>query len=144
MVLMYFRSIDTTSAFQPVRPSEYKQTEIQSWSGCFSALGKSNLVVLVERQKSEDNIHRVSENRLPFAHLNHGASFTYQQDNAIIHKSKLSIDFFNVEHMKLLDWPPKSPDLNLIENLWYIISRKVYTNGRQFDSVQSVNCVLNG
>ena len=33
-----------------------------------------------------------------------------------------------------MDWPPQSPDLNLIENLWSIIKRKVYENGHQFSS----------
>ena len=40
--------------------------------GAFSALGKSNLVVLVGRQNSEDYIHTVFENLLPFPHLHHG------------------------------------------------------------------------
>ena len=31
-------------------------------------------------------------------------------------------------------WPPNSPDLNPIENLWSIIKRHVYTNGKQYSS----------
>nr|CCA19285.1 protein T04A11.11 putative [Albugo laibachii Nc14] len=85
--------------------------------GAFSAVVKSNLVVLVKRQNSEDYIHTVSENLLPFAHINHGTDFNNQQDNASIHVSKRSIDFFNEEHIEFLDWPSKSPDPNPIENL---------------------------
>ena len=33
-----------------------------------------------------------------------------------------------------MDWPPQSPDLSPIENLWSIMKRKVYENGRQFVS----------
>ena len=33
-----------------------------------------------------------------------------------------------------MEWPPNSPDLNPIENMWSIIKRKVYANGKQFRS----------
>ena len=33
-----------------------------------------------------------------------------------------------------MDWPPQIPDLSPIENLWSIMKRKVYENGRQFVS----------
>jgi len=35
-------------------------------------------------------------------------------------------------YLTVLDWPAKSPDLNPIENLWGIIVRHVYANGRQY------------
>ena len=33
-----------------------------------------------------------------------------------------------------MDCPPQSPDLSPTENLWSIIKRKVYKNGRDFGS----------
>ena len=32
-----------------------------------------------------------------------------------------------------MEWPACSPDFNPIENLWRILSRKVYENGKQFE-----------
>nr|CCA18860.1 GK10162 putative [Albugo laibachii Nc14] len=123
-------NLDGTNGFQhywrdlhlPARQTKRSQAGgglFMVW-GAFSALGKSNLVVLVARQNSEDYIHTVSENLLPFVHLNHGTDFTYQQDNASIHVSKSSIEFFNEN---VLNW-------------------KVYANGRQFDSVQGLTLSL--
>ena len=33
-----------------------------------------------------------------------------------------------------MDWPALSPDLNPIENLWGIVARQVYSQGKQYDS----------
>ena len=33
-------------------------------------------------------------------------------------------------------WPPSSPDLNPIEDLWSTLKRKIYDGGRQYSSKQ--------
>jgi transposase len=48
--------------------------------------------------------------------LNHNSIF--MQDNAKIHKAHIVRDWFINEGIELMDWPPYSPDLNPIENLW--------------------------
>ena len=82
----------------------------------FSARGKSPLVVLTGKQNSDDCVYTVSEYLLPFAHPNHGTDFIFQQDNASIHVSHRSREFFSEEGIQVLDWPSKSPDLNLMED----------------------------
>ena len=47
----------------------------------------------------------------------------FQQDNAPCHKAKFSMAWFRNNNIPLLDWPPTSPDINPIENLWSIIDR---------------------
>jgi len=32
----------------------------------------------------------------------------------------------------LLEWPPYSLDINIIENIWGLLYRRVYEEGRQF------------
>lgn len=57
----------------------------------------------------------------------------FQQDNAPIHTSRVARSWIESENVELLPWPPYSPDLNIIENVWAWLSRKVYEAGRQFE-----------
>jgi len=38
----------------------------------------------------------------------------------------------------VLPWPPLSPDLNPIENLWGYLSQKVYEGGKSYQSSQEL------
>jgi transposase len=75
---------------------------------------------------------------LPFAHHHHGTDFIFQQDNARIHTSQITKDFLCEQNVRVMEWPPLSPDLNPIENLWGILSRKVYANGKQYHSINEL------
>jgi transposase len=66
---------------------------------------------------------------LPGAQLKVGPCFTFQQDNDPTHRAAPEIvQAYNKSHgtsITVLPWPPNSPDLNLIENAWAIVQRKV-------------------
>lgn len=47
------------------------------------------------------------------------------QDNAHILKAHMVRDYMMEEEIDLMDEPPYSPDLNLIENLWKILKSEI-------------------
>ena len=58
-------------------------------------------------------------------------------DNAPTPVSKLTHEFFDYERFTretIMEWPPSSPDLNPIENLWSIVKLKLLGGGKQYSS----------
>ena len=110
---------------------------IMVW-GAFSSLGKSELCVLEGKQDSFAYTVTLSDYMLPFGHANYGHDFVFMQDNASIHTSRETRRWFSDNNITILPHPAKSPDLNPIENLWAIVARRVYANGRQFLDQESL------
>lgn len=50
-------------------------------------------------------------------------NIVFMQDNARIHTARIVRDYLAERNIQVLNHPPKSPDLNLIENIWAIMER---------------------
>lgn len=51
-------------------------------------------------------------------------SIIFQQDGAKVHTAKWTMRWFADQDLNVLPWPPSSPDMSIIENLWAILKKK--------------------
>jgi len=81
--------------------------------------------------KATDYLTLLKEKVIPILKLNFGDNFWFQEDNASVHKAKIIKDFYTASGINVLKWPAKSPDINITEDIWRIISEMVY-DGPQY------------
>ncbi|KAG6962143.1 hypothetical protein JG688_00008758 [Phytophthora aleatoria] len=62
----------------------------------------------------------------------------FLHDNASIHASKSTKAFLESSEIEILQWPALSPDLNPIENVWGYLTRDVYSDGKQYMTLEDL------
>jgi hypothetical protein len=85
--------------------------------------------------KTNSYIELLQNHLIPSGILIGGSNWIFQQDNSSVHASEMVRNWFREHEIRVLDWPSISQDLNPIENLWGILVRFVYPNGRQYETV---------
>ncbi|GBM18419.1 Transposable element Tc3 transposase [Araneus ventricosus] len=108
----------------------------------FDFNSQMGLAFLDGRQNSPKYIETLENHLMPFAGNIGGRNREYQRDNAPIHTFNATRSYLNSKNATVLERPPMSPDLNPIENVWGIMSRKVYENGGQFYSVNALKTAI--
>jgi hypothetical protein len=106
--------------------------------GAFAAAGKTELAFLNGSQDSSKYCSTLENHLLPRGASIGGPLWIFQQDNASIHMSSVTKNWLSDNFVQVLPWPSRSPDLNPIENLWGLIVREVYANGRCYENVSSL------
>ena len=118
----------------------------EHWGGGFGvmvwgAIGvdfKSELVIIKESIASEVYISMLRDYLLP----KYSAGKLFLQDNAPSHKSHDTVQWIQDNNISLLPLPAYSPDLNIIENVWGIMTSNIFKHGRQFTDLHEFECSI--
>ena len=102
--------------------------------GAISYYGVGELAVLDGTQNSAAYCKTLEDNLLPFSAETLRVTWTFQQDNASIHRSKLTQKWFVDNNIDVFPRPAKSPNPNIIENVWRKLVRATYPSGKQYNT----------
>lgn len=73
--------------------------------------------------------------------LNYKSNVILQQDNATCHVSNATKLYLKENNIETMPWPSHSPDINIIENIWAILSRDIY-NGPKIRNLSDLKLKL--
>lgn len=92
---------------------------------------------LHQRSKSKDYIKFLNKDIKPVLDALFDEDYIFQQDNASFHVSDESLEWMDNVGLTTMEWPARSPDLNIIENCWHLIASRVYDR-RQFSKQDEI------
>ena len=50
-------------------------------------------------------------------------------------------EFFRQEKTNRIEWPSRSPDINIMENVWSIMVSKIYLNNQYYRKEELINAI---
>lgn len=110
--------------------------------GAFSSHGKLTLGFPSTRMDSSEYQEVLETNLEPYRRKFPRRKFTFQQDNASVHVSTSTKQWFATKKIALLEWPACSPDCNPMENMWGVFVRHLYREGRQYETTKSLKVAI--
>ena len=108
----------------------------------FGFHGKVNIAFYSVRVNALTYQDLLEENLLPVAEAIGGPFWMFQQDNTSIHTANSTWEQLLNNGVHIISWPSVSPDLNQMENLWSLLVRAVYANGKQYASFSELKAAI--
>ena len=99
-------------------------------------------MVAIDGNMNTDKYISVLDDNLWLVVVSHFSDrpWMFQEDNAPCHVSLRAIQWKEENGIRTLLWPPQSPELNIIENVWKVLKIQVQKRLREIKNANETCC----